>query len=153
MPHCPNSTAASQTTAFCTEGFSLLPVLEEANTPWRGAAFSQVAMICDESLTRPRQYNRDGEGVMGYTMRMNTFRFTEWVSFDPKSGLADFSKVYSRELYSHEDSPVPKDFNMEHINLANQSAYAEKIEQFHTILEKCHQRPDTCTSFPPTEQH
>ncbi|MHC4411890.1 MAG: sulfatase, partial [Planctomycetota bacterium] len=61
------------------EGRSMAPLLEDPARPWKKAAFSQY----------PR-----GK-VMGYSMRTERFRYTEWK--DRETG-----KVLARELYDHQ---------------------------------------------------
>lgn len=52
------------------EGASMLPLLEDPNRPWKKAAFTQIS----------RPYLTDQDWVhMGYSMRTQRFRFTEWV--------------------------------------------------------------------------
>lgn len=63
------------------EGTSLLPLVENPNLPWKKAAFSQY----------PR-----GK-VMGYSMRTDRYRYTEWQSPE--------GSVVARELYDHEVDP------------------------------------------------
>jgi arylsulfatase A-like enzyme len=67
--------------AHC-EGTSFAPLLDKPDRPWKAAAFSQY----------PR-----GK-VMGYTMRTDRYRYTEWQ--DRKTGEA-----LARELYDHDVDP------------------------------------------------
>lgn len=67
------------------EGSSMAPLLNNPNRPWKKAAFSQFA----------RGELRD---VMGYSMRTDRYRYTEWR--DLKSGA-----VEARELYDHQKDP------------------------------------------------
>ncbi len=64
------------------EGTSMTPLLSNPTQPWKKAAFSQY----------PR-----GE-VMGYSMRTDRYRYTEWRNL--KS-----SEIKARELYDHEKDP------------------------------------------------
>ena len=41
VPHCDFNTSLSRSTDFCTEGFSLLPLLQGDTRDWHHAAFSQ----------------------------------------------------------------------------------------------------------------
>ncbi len=75
------------------EGTSFAPLVQNPDRPWKTAAFSQY----------PRS------GVMGYTMKTNRFRYTEWK--DTKSG-----EVRARELYDHQADPA------ENTNLADHPA-------------------------------
>ena len=78
------------------EGISMLPLLDDPGRHWKKAAFSQI----------PRPYLADQDWVhMGYSMRTQQFRFTEWLDRD--------RTVVARELYDLERSPI------EAINLAD----------------------------------
>jgi arylsulfatase A-like enzyme len=67
------------------EGTSFKPLIEDPSKEWKKAAFSQY----------PRQ-----KDVMGYSMRTDRYRYTEWVKKD------DHAKVVARELYDHEKDPL-----------------------------------------------
>jgi arylsulfatase A-like enzyme len=67
------------------EGTSFAPLLEDPSRPWKKAAFSQY----------PR-----GAKSMGYTMRTDRYRYTEWVTRDAKR------EVLARELYDHQADPL-----------------------------------------------
>ncbi len=66
------------------DGKSLVPILQDVNTPVHSQAMSQ--------------YYRKFEGreYMGYSMRTDKFRFIEWRDFETGS-------VTARELYDHRD--------------------------------------------------
>jgi arylsulfatase A-like enzyme len=64
------------------EGLSFAPLLAEPHRAWKKAAFSQY----------PRG------GVMGYTLRTDRYRYTEWR--DRATG-----EVRARELYDHQEDP------------------------------------------------
>lgn len=89
------------------EGLSMMPLVENPNRPWKKAAFSQY----------PR-----GK-VMGYTMRTERFRYTEWQ--DRKTG-----EVMARELYDHEKDP------QENINAAAHPQYEQDVKQLAVMLKK-----------------
>lgn len=65
------------------EGTSFAPLIADPGKAWKSAAFSQ--------------YPRPG-AVMGYSMRTERYRYTEW---QDKEG-----KVIARELYDHEADPA-----------------------------------------------
>ena len=89
------------------EGTSLVPLLEKPHRPWKKGAFSQY----------PR---RD---VMGYTVRTERFRYTEWK--DRTSG-----EVKARELYNHQRDA------QENVNVAGRGEYAEEITQLELVIEQ-----------------
>ncbi|WP_320178440.1 sulfatase [Roseovarius pacificus] len=65
------------------EGKSMAPLLADPNQPWKEAAYSQY----------PRS------STMGYSMRTDRYRYTEWRSMATKS-------IKARELYDHETDPA-----------------------------------------------
>ncbi|XP_067674596.1 iduronate 2-sulfatase-like [Haliotis asinina] len=87
----------SQNVTLCTEGLSLMPLVKNPNTTLKTAAFSQ--------------YHRDGDpltgkAVMGYTMRTDTYRYTEWVKFTGgKKFVTHWNKLVAAELYDHTVDP------------------------------------------------
>jgi arylsulfatase A-like enzyme len=82
------------------EGTSFAPLLSNPNRPWKTAAFSQY----------PR-----AQGVMGYTMRTDAWRYTEWRSRE--------GEVLARELYDHLKDPD------ENINLAAVAEHSATVER------------------------
>ncbi len=72
------------------EGISFKPLLENPKQPWKSAAFSQY----------PRTKGASGGlSLMGYSMRTDRYRFTEWVS------RKNPSEVDAVELYDHVTDP------------------------------------------------
>lgn len=86
------------------EGSSLLPLLDQPDLPWKKAAFSQY----------PRR--SDGNNYMGYSMRTDRYRYTQWV----KRGSGEVS---ARELYDHQVDPN------ENVNIANQPDMVSIVKQ------------------------
>ena len=82
------------------EGDSFVPLMQNPNQPWKKAAFSQY----------PRGRNR-----MGYSMKTDKFRYTEWVTRDNKR------EILARELYDHVKDPA------ENVNVVNEAAYASVV--------------------------
>jgi hypothetical protein len=85
---CPND---SRNVLLCTEGISVLPLAADPSLVLRKAVFSQW----------PHPFSQR-PAAMGYSMRTNTSRYTEWVlmTYD-ESGthVPDWSTVCGRELY------------------------------------------------------
>jgi arylsulfatase A-like enzyme len=94
------------------EGTSLVPLLERPGRPWKTGAFSQY----------PR---RD---AMGYTVRTDRFRYTEWQ--DRESGLPGQGEIKARELYDHQSDA------QENVNAASRDEYAQEIPRLEVIMEK-----------------
>ena len=89
------------------EGRSMIPLVENPARPWKKAAFSQY----------PR-----GK-VMGYTMRTERFRYTEWQDRKTKEAIA-------RELYDHEKDPD------ENVNAVEEPQYAKDVERLAAMLKQ-----------------
>ena len=92
------------------EGTSFKPLLEDPKRPWKSAAFSQY----------PRSQKG---GLMGYSMRTDRYRFTQWVS------RADHSKVDAIELYDHQTDP------QENTNIAAKPEHAALVKELTTKLD------------------
>lgn len=53
--------------------------------------------------------------IMGYTMRTERYRYTEWIRFNHKKFVPNWLKVYGRELYDHFIDP-DENFNLSELN-------------------------------------
>ena len=89
----------------CTEGQSLMPLVSHPSSPLKDAAFSQY----------PRYKGKFN--IMGYTMRTDKYRYTEWPEFSFSTHTPDWSKLHGIELYDHTLDPD------ENINKAEDPAY------------------------------
>lgn len=96
------------------EGDSLIPLLEQPNREWKQAAFSQ--------FPRPWMYQGEPE-VMGYTIRTDRYRYTEWVQFRSGESL-------TCELYDHHDD------SDEIRNVADNLAYSQEKEYLSRMLRE-----------------
>ena len=88
------------------EGLSVAPLLKDPDRSWKKAAFSQY----------PRGR------IMGYSMRTQRFRYTEWQ--DRKT-----SEVMARELYDHEKDP------RENVNAVEQNEYKKDVKRLSRMLK------------------
>jgi len=88
------------------EGASMMPLTENPERPWKTAVFSQY----------PR-----GK-IMGYTMRTDRWRYTEWQ--ERKTGEAT-----ARELYDHQADPG------ENVNLAGRPEHKATVEELSAKLK------------------
>ena len=117
IPLCPKD---SSKIAACTEGVSLVPLMKDPKRLWKMAAFSQY----------PRFYI-SGNIIMGYTMRTDQYRFTEWVSYDgPKFEELGSIHMNSVELYDHKIDPE------ENTNRAFHEDYKKIKTELHKQLWK-----------------
>ena len=82
--------------------------------------------------------------IMGYTLRVDKWRYTLWVAFNQASSTADFNQVFGRELYAHPETPLPVDYGVEHFNLATSTdATTQAVaKRLHDAIVKYAQRPD-----------
>ena len=103
---------------LCREGTSMMSLIDNATAPWKTAAFSQYPR------TAP-----NGDSVMGYTMRTDQFRYTEWPQFKGKPEYKpNWSVLYGVELYDHKIDPE------ENVNRANDASYKEIRSQLSKML-------------------
>ena len=96
------------------EGISMMPLLEQPDRTWKQAAFSQ--------FPRPWMYHGEPE-VMGYTIRTDRFRYTEWVKFRTGESLAC-------ELYDHQIDQA------EIYNVAENPVHYHDLETLRTMLRQ-----------------
>lgn len=90
------------------EGDSFVPLMNKPNQPWKKAAFSQY----------PRGNNR-----MGYTMKTDQYRYTEWVTRDDKRD------ILARELYDHAKDPA------ENISVVDDPAYQTIVPKLADMMK------------------
>ena len=72
------------------EGTSLVPLVDDPSATVKRAAFTQHP--------RPAYYKGHVPEVMGYSVRSNQYRYTEWRNMRS-------ARVVARELYDHETDP------------------------------------------------
>ena len=89
------------------EGHSLGPLIEDPGLPWKAAAFSQFRRVIPG-------YGKVGRG-MGYSMRTDDYRFTEW--------QVPGTSFRAYELYDHRSDPD------ENINLAVSAKYEDEVTE------------------------
>ena len=94
------------------EGQSFAPLIEAPHRAWKEAAFSQYKRVIPG-------YGKIAPG-MGYSMRTDRFRFTEW--------LVPGTEFRAYELYDHQSDPD------ENINLAEVSEHKMIVNELKTKL-------------------
>jgi len=95
------------------EGTSFAPLLDDPGRAWKSAAFSQ----------HPRSGNWDlGGKVMGFSIRTDRYRYTEWIN------RSDGKRV-ATELYDYRHDP------QETVNIAGDEANAAVIRELSTKLK------------------
>ncbi len=116
IPICPQG--KSTDTKLCREGTSLMPLITDPTSPWKAAAFSQYP--------RPHESNPD---FMGYSMRTDQFRYTEWVKFRGAPHYRpNWNKLIGVELYDHANDPE------ENKNQADNPEYKDTVAELSKLL-------------------
>ena len=133
-PMCTDNSAKS---IACVEGSSVAPLLKNPTMEWKKASFSQYprpqAGLKQIPGKPPFAPDEHGENVMGYTMRVDKYRFTEWYKFDRDTSKPDFEAKWGTELYDH--STPSTFFNDENVNLANKPEMRETVEKLRKMLQ------------------
>ena len=113
IPACP----VDKTELLCTEGESLLGLIPGVGKHRRKhVAFSQ--------------YPRRGFSIMGYSVRTDRFRYTEWIRKKRSDSRPDrLRTIYATELYDHFRDPD------ETTNRFNDSAYADQMVHLRRMLQ------------------
>jgi len=109
----------AQQVDVCVEGLSVIPLLTaNASIPWKSAAFSQY----------PRMIV-SGNVMMGYSMRTDKYRYTEWIFYDDAAHqpLWKRNRLYA-ELYNHVTDPE------ENNNVAEDERYSTIRKRLHRQL-------------------
>ncbi len=96
------------------EGGSFVPLLTDPQRAWKTAAFSQYQRVIPG-------YRKIARG-MGYSMRTDRYRLTEW-----RVPGTDFGQY---ELYDHQTDPE------ENVNLADRESYGDVLQKLKTQLEQ-----------------
>ena len=98
------------------EGTSLIPLMDQPDRKWKTAAFSQYP--------RPGVFpSEDRIKQMGYSMRTDRYRYTEWQNY--KTG-----EVLARELYDYNTDPQGN------ANVADEPKNAELVKQLSDQLSQ-----------------
>lgn len=97
------------------QGKSLVPLLEDPEAPFKSAVLTQTP--------RPNYPKGKMPEVMGYSVRTDRFRYTEWRDF--YSG-----EVIVRELYDHKGDPN------ETVNVVDEVRFKARLPELEMLLEK-----------------
>ncbi|KAK6176528.1 hypothetical protein SNE40_014795 [Patella caerulea] len=102
---------------LCREGNSFMPLMYDPGRKWKSAAFSQ--------------YPRMNYTVMGYTMRTDEHRYTEWPEFIGEPHYKpNWKKLHGVELYDHSVDPE------ENYNRADDPDYKKLRTQLSIMLRR-----------------
>jgi len=70
---------------------------------------------------------------MGYSIRVDQYRFTEWYRFNRTTATPNFTDIWGTELYNHTEPTVF--FNDENINMASQTDMKGLVESLRKVLQ------------------
>lgn len=102
VPRCASDMLSSRTTRLCTDGKSIVAALHDPSTSLRPAAYSQVPRNdVVQGMQGGGVSASLGERFMGYTIRSDGWRYTEYFPFDPDTGVANWTSTVGVELYRH----------------------------------------------------
>ncbi|XP_078683798.1 iduronate 2-sulfatase-like [Branchiostoma floridae x Branchiostoma belcheri] len=136
LPLCPTDSSKVE---LCTEGSSFVPVIlnvtketGDHNTliTWKPAVFSQYPRPSKKPQTNSDLPHLKDIKYMGYSMRTEQYRYTEWVTFNSKTFKPDFDRVAARELYLHDTD------DLEDHNVAGKSEHSQLVKLLSQQLRK-----------------
>ena len=127
-PVCPVDTFH---TDFCAEGVSLVPVIHNVTATsndvlikrWKNASFSQYPRPTFYPSHKTNTPELSMIKFMGYSMHTKKYRYVEWLPFNNKNFIVDWSNPVARELYSYQDDPL------EMKNVVNASEYQNLVKK------------------------
>ena len=97
---------------------------------WKARALSQVPRGL---LVNGEPGDRPGEAYMGYTVRVASWRYTEWVKFDNVTGIADWQAVVGKELYAQALGTACT-FDTDHTNVVADPLNARTVTELAAML-------------------
>ena len=95
------------------QGRSMVPLIENPDSEWKTAAFSQ--------FHRRPKVSADGKRYMGYSMNTENYHYIEWYSWNHKTGIRGEFK--GRELFDRNNDPHEK------VNIADRQEMNEVINK------------------------
>lgn len=124
-------------TDFCSDGISFYPVIQHlvydpwiTFFSWKTAAFSQYPR---PSLSPQNDSDKPALKdivIMGYSIRTDMLRYTEWVAYDNKNYWPDWPLIISRELYNHSNDPF------ESKNLSEEDTFSNIVIELSKRLKR-----------------
>jgi len=117
-------------------GTSLLPVFVNPDeTSVKSAAYSQFAK---PYLNTPYSFwptpARLETEIMGYTVRVDNWRYTCWFQFNGTSVTVMTDHILGTELYDHTGDPGELDWAGEHVNVAGDRDNTATVKQLHALV-------------------
>ncbi|CAG0883846.1 unnamed protein product [Darwinula stevensoni] len=142
LQKCPKNDL-SRSVPLCTEGVNLSPLIrnpsstnhrprsndiEDGSPRMTTAAFSQyprpgIQPARDSDKPRLKHIR-----IMGYSIRTERYRYTEWVAFSPKNFTAHWDERFAVELYDHRSDPD------ENFNVAESKKHSRLLKKLSAAL-------------------
>ncbi|XP_060688001.1 iduronate 2-sulfatase isoform X1 [Hemiscyllium ocellatum] len=128
-PACPPS---SFHVDLCTEGNSVAYYLNPNASSRKRQRFvySQYPRPADKPQMNSDLPLLKDIHIMGYSIRCDGYRYTEWVGYNASTFSANFSAIHAGELYLHKTDPG------EDSNLYNNIAFVEVVQKLSALLKK-----------------
>ena len=130
------------------EGTTLLPLLEDSQQPWKSAAYSQyqrrISFKSSYATDSPLSVAGAGKG-MGYSIRTDRYRYTEWwrtngdygafngsssQPYDPDASRVVANEASFVELYDYQNDPN----ETENLAYTQAEAHATLMAELQTLL-------------------
>jgi hypothetical protein len=130
----------------CVEGDSAAPLLDSPHMTWKAGAFSQYARCTTAATASTGYYQRcsgqalDTLSTMGYSVRTQNWRYTEWFPFNDTSLLPEMGTTIARELYDH-TADVGDDMDFpgaasDLLNVAEDPAHAATVKELAAMVRE-----------------
>lgn len=134
----PMCTGTDKPSIACVEGSSVAPLLKDPNQEWKKGAFSQYPRPAQGFPSIPEHpafpIKEKQESVMGYTVRVDKYRFTEWYRFNHTTSTPHFDQIWGTELYDHSNASSSF-FNDENTNIASEMAMRDKVQELRKLVQ------------------
>jgi len=117
-------------------GTSLLPVfVNPDDVSIKKAAFSQFAKPSRKTeWTVQTRFPRNCTEIMGYTVRVDDWRYTAWFGFDGPAMQPKRHEILGRELYSHAGDDGDLDFPGENVNVVDDQTNRATVDRLHSMI-------------------
>ncbi|XP_020392014.2 iduronate 2-sulfatase [Rhincodon typus] len=117
---------------LCTEGKSIAHYLNPNAASWNRQLFvyTQYPRPADTPQMNSDLPLLKDIQVMGYSIRCDGYRYTEWVGYNASTFSANLSAIHAGELYLHKTDPG------EDNNLYNNIVFTEMVQKLSALLRK-----------------
>ena len=101
----------------------------------KNAAYAQFAK---PSKANPFQFwpapSRNATEIMGYTVRVDEWRYTCWFGFDKVHIVPLRNEILGRELYDHRGDNGELDWKGEHVNVVKNPEHEKLVKMLHQMI-------------------